>query len=191
MQICHATIDVTNGRRNWTPLDMEELLAWFGILILMGIKEFPHIRCYWSSPEFYNCPLISEVMSRQRFEAIIRCIHLVNNDDVVTDKNSPQFDKIAKVRWLCESFASLSQTLYNNERVCTVDEIMIPYKGRYCSIRQYMKAKPVKFGVKVWALASSQSRYFSEASLFCLGSVWISLITYFLFLASSSYFFSV
>lgn len=158
----------TNGRSDWTPICEEELLAWFGILILMGLKEFPHIRCYWAKKPFYNCPVISEVMTRRRFEAIIRCVHLVNNEDVVTDKSSPEFDKIAKVRWLCESFATLSQALYNNDRVCTVDEIMVPYKGRYCNIRQYMKAKPVKFGVKVWALASSQSRYAFEAFQFLL-----------------------
>jgi hypothetical protein len=39
---------------------------------------------------------------------------------------------------------------------------MVPYKGRYCNIRQYMKRKPVKFGIKVWALASSHSRYVSN-----------------------------
>lgn len=150
---------VTNGRPDWTPLDTEELLAWFGILMLMGLKEFPHIRCYWDRTPFYNCPIISEAMPRKRFEAIIRCLHLVDNGDLVTDRADPAFDKLAKVRWLCESFASMSQSLYNNERVLTVDEIMIPYKGRFCNIRQYMKSKPVKFGVKVWALANSESRY--------------------------------
>jgi hypothetical protein len=36
---------------------------------------------------------------------------------------------------------------------------MVPYKGRYYNIRQYMKGKPVNFGIKVWAMASSHSRY--------------------------------
>lgn len=158
-QPCQWNPAVTNGRAEWTPLNAEELLAWFGILMLMGLKEFPHIRCYWDRKAFYNCPLISEAMPRKRFEAIIRCLHLVNNEEVVTDRAAPAYDKLAKVRWLCESFASMSQSLYNNERVMTVDEIMVPYKGRYCNIRQYMKSKPVKFGVKVWALANSESRY--------------------------------
>lgn len=127
--------------------------------MLMGLKEFPHIRCYWDRQPFYNCPLISKTMTRKRFEAITRCLHLVNNEEVVTDHSDPAYDKIAKVRWLCESFTTISQTLYNNERVLTVDEIMIAYKGRYCNIRQYMKSKLVKFGVKVWALANSESRY--------------------------------
>lgn len=43
---------------------------------------------------------------------------------------------------------------------------MIPYKGRYCNIQQYMKAKPVQFGIKVWALANSQSRYISNVIIY-------------------------
>ena len=132
--------------------------------MLMGLKEFPHVRCYWDRKAFYNCPLISEAMTRTRFEAIVCCLHLVNNEGLVTDREDPVYDKLGKVRWLCEDFATRSQALYNNERVLTVDEIMIPYKGRFCNICQYMKSKPVKFGVKVWALANSESRYESERS---------------------------
>ena len=133
-------------------------MAWFGVLILMGLKEVLHIRCYWDRRPFYNCPLISECMTRKRFEAITQCLYLVNNDNLVFDRTDQVFDKIGKVRWLCEAFSSMSQGFYNNDRVLTIDEIMVPYKGRYCNIRQYMKSKPVKFGVKIWALANSSSR---------------------------------
>jgi hypothetical protein len=51
----------------------------------------------------------------------------------------------------------------------TVDEIMVAYKGRYCNVRQYMKAKPTKFGIKLWALVSAQSRYIHNAIIY-LGS---------------------
>lgn len=150
---------LTNGRHNWIDLTEPELLCWFGILILMGLKVLPHRRLYWDMRHFYGCPLISQAMPRQRFEAIVRCIHLVDNSELVTDSTSTGFDKIGKVRWLVEGFSRISQSLYSPERVCTVDEIMVPYKGRYCGIRQYMKSKPVKFGIKLWALASSESRY--------------------------------
>ena len=36
---------------------------------------------------------------------------------------------------------------------------MVPYRGRRCNIKQYMKAKPVKYGMKVWCCASNKSRY--------------------------------
>jgi hypothetical protein len=101
-------------------------------------------------------------MSRQRFKAITRCIHLVNNDSLQEDWNHPAYDRIGKVWWLVESFATISQSLYNCERICTVNEIMLPYKRKFYNIRQYMKKKPCKWGIKLWALASSGSRYVSN-----------------------------
>lgn len=115
-------------------------------------------------------------MPRRRFEGITRCLHLVNNETLIIDRADPSYDKIAKVRWLCESFAQISQSLYNNERTLTVDEIMIAYKGRLCSIRQYMKSKPVKFGVKVWALANSQSRYRIPRFHYSARVAWLSQV---------------
>jgi len=40
----------------------------------------------------------------------------------------------------------------------SVDEAMIPFKGRL-GIKQYMKDKPVKFGIKVWVLADVVTAY--------------------------------
>ena len=37
----------------------------------------------------------------------------------------------------------------------SVDEQMVPYFGHF-SAKMYMKNKPVKFGMKIWFLASSQ-----------------------------------
>jgi hypothetical protein len=151
----------TNGRHDWIPIHKAELLCWFGMLVLMGLKDLPNIRLYRSSSDFYGCPLIKSCMSCQRFEAITRCIHLVNNGSL-HPPGHPEHDKLGKVRWLVEHFSSVSQAQYNCEEIVTVDEIMVPYKGRYCNIRQYMKGKPVRFGIKVWALASSKSRYVSN-----------------------------
>ena len=40
----------------------------------------------------------------------------------------------------------------------TVDEEMVPFKGRL-GIKQFMKDKPVKFGIKLWVLADSVTAY--------------------------------
>jgi hypothetical protein len=155
----HDEPHLTNGRANWVDITVSELKCWLGILLLMGLKPLPHRRLYWDQRPYYGCPIISIAMQRTRFEAIVRCIHLVNNETMVTDQAAEGYDKIAKVRWLMEEFVRISQSLYNAERTCTIDEIMVPYKGRYCAIRQYMKSKPVRFGIKLWDLASSQSRF--------------------------------
>jgi hypothetical protein len=104
-------------------------------------------------------------MARLRFEAITRCIYLVDNEDLIP-AGEEGHDKLGKLHWLIEHIAAVSQANYNCQVHCTVDEMMLPYKGRYCNIRQYMKRKPVKKGLKVWVLASLQSRYVSNVIVY-------------------------
>jgi hypothetical protein len=77
-------------------------------------------------------------MTRLHFEAIT--VHLVDNTSLAAP-GEPGHDKIGKVRWLVEYFSAVSKELYNPEVTCTVDEIMLPYKGMFCNIRLYMKGK--------------------------------------------------
>lgn len=126
----------------------------------MGCKKLPSKRQYWMRGEpFIYCKLISQVMSLARWEQILQCLHLVDNANVIRDVKEPGYDRIVKTRWLLDMFTNVSEAIYNLEREITVDECVIPYKGRYCFIRQFMPDKPVRFGIKVWMLASSKSRF--------------------------------
>lgn len=125
-----------------------------------GLQKLPSIQNYWRrSEDFIHCQLISEVMTLARWEQILQCLHLVDNDLIVKDVNNPKFDRIAKTRWLIDMFMRVSEEIYNLEREITIDECVVPYKGRYCTIKQFMPDKPVRFGIKVWLLASSKSRF--------------------------------
>ena len=150
----------TKGGPMWKDVDRSDIRGWLGICILMGCKRLPSVRQYWMrSQPFLYCQLISSIMSLGRWEQIMRCLHLVDNSSIVRDVNDPRFDRIAKTRWLVEMFVKVSKEIYNLEKEITVDECVIPYKGRYCFIRQFMPDKPVRFGIKVWLLASSKSRF--------------------------------
>ena len=141
-------------------VDRADIRAWLGICILVGCKELSSKRHYWMRGEpFIYCSLISQVMSLGRWEQILRCLHLVDNSTVVRDVQDPRYDMIAKTRWLLDMFSTVSEGIYNFEREITVDVCIIPYKGRYYFIRQFMKDKPIRFRIKVWMLASSKSRF--------------------------------
>ena len=47
---------------------------------------------------------------------------------------------------------------YNTHEELSIDEAMIPFKGRL-SIKQYMKDKPTKWGIKVFVLADARNGY--------------------------------
>jgi hypothetical protein len=45
--------------------------------------------------------------------------------------------------------------------------MMICYKGSYCPARQYLPNKPCKWGVKVWCVADSSSKYVYNFDIYC------------------------
>ena len=52
----------------------------------------------------------------------------------------------------------MCKELYIPHQNVSVDERMVKSKGR-SGIRQYIKNKPVKFGIKIWVLAESKTGY--------------------------------
>jgi hypothetical protein len=132
----------------------------------MGIKKEPARQHYWSKSEFLKCSVITKVMSCRRWEAITRCVHLVDNAKVIRDNRQPGYDKLAKCRWFVEAFNKKATELYNHESYITIDECIIPYKGKYCDIRMFLRNKPIRFSIKVWCAASSKSWYVSNMQVY-------------------------
>ena len=48
--------------RNWSPTNREEMLAFVGLCILMGLVYKPCITMYWSGNEMYRTPVFGQVM---------------------------------------------------------------------------------------------------------------------------------
>lgn len=89
----------TRGPSNWWRLKVQELEAWLGIIMLMSLKVLPNRRLYCHQDEpFYYCNRIARTIGRKRFEAISKCLHVHNESGAPTDRNHPDFDKLAKLR---------------------------------------------------------------------------------------------
>ena len=89
---------------------------------------------------------VSSVMSRNRFESILRTVHFVNNLSISEDDKKQ--DRLWKIRpWLSilrEKFLTVTPEEHH-----AVDEIMVAFKGKSL-MRQYMPNKPHKWGFKIW-----------------------------------------
>lgn len=79
----------------------------------MGLKSSPSIRDYWKRDSFWQCGLIPNVFTQDRFESLLRCLHCVNNFKECIDKMDPRYDKIYKVQWMLQHFVKVSNELYN------------------------------------------------------------------------------
>ncbi|XP_030751377.1 piggyBac transposable element-derived protein 4-like [Sitophilus oryzae] len=141
----------------------DEIKAFLGINLLMGIKRYPSYRDYWSTAPDLHDPYISLIMTLHRFGWLLSHVHL-NDNSVIPARDTINFDKLYKVRPFLDSLkANFRNCLQPHENVA-VDESMIKFKGRI-SIKQYMPKKPIKRGYKVWMLADS-SGYFLNFEIY-------------------------
>jgi hypothetical protein len=158
----------TRGGLQWTPLTLSKFWAYISICLFMGVKKLPSTRNYWSSQNpILHCPVISALLTRDRYELITRCLHVANAPLTATDKSSPSYDKLHKIRWMLDEVRNRFKAMWAPNQQLTVDESMVMYKGMYCPIRQYMPCKPVRFGIKVWAAADALSKYVWNFEVYC------------------------
>ena len=141
----------------WYPTTPEEMKAFLGINIIMGIDQKPALTHYWSTDPYLGNQGIQSVMPRERFEALTRYLHL-NDSEQMPDRDDPAYDPLYKIRPLIDTCQQNFRDRYIPGREMSVDEGMIKYKGRLY-FRQYMPKKPVKYGIKVWMAADSKTGY--------------------------------
>lgn len=138
---------------NWTDITADELKAYIGCHIIMGIHKLPRLKFYWSSDPLLRVDEIANTMTANRFEKITQNLHLNNNENVLS-KTHPNHDKLHKVRPLLDLLNKNIGKIYDPSSFVTIDESMIKFKGR-CVLKQYMPLKPIKRGYKVWCLADA------------------------------------
>jgi len=148
----------------WRPTSATEIRAYIGINIMMGVKQLPRIWCYWSTDKRYGCPYISGIMPKTRFLKLNQYIHLRDTSDT-PGRDDPRYDPLFKVRPLLDNVAKNFRTVYKPGRDLSVDEAMVGYKGRL-HFKQYMPAKPTKWGVKVWEVCESETGYCSNFDVY-------------------------
>lgn len=142
-----------NHCKNWYDVTLEEMKAFIGCMIVMGIHQLPALKHYWSSDPFLRVESVASIMTANRFKKLIENVHC-NDNETQPAKSDPAFDKLHKVKPILDLLNANNRSIYKPSGVVTVDESMIPFKGRYI-LKQYMPNKPVKWGYKVWCLCDS------------------------------------
>ena len=154
-----------NDNSHFDPIIKEELLAFIGINIAMGVVSLPSIDNYWSTSPILTHPWFRTIMSRNRFREILRYIHVADNSSAL-DRSDPAYDKLWKVRPLLDIVSQQSLKLYSPHPQISVDESMIGTKSRLSFI-QYMPKKPVKWGIKNWVCADAVTGYILTFDVYC------------------------
>ena len=134
-----------------------EMKAFLGIIVIMGIVKLPNYALFWSTDEFFGNPGIKKVMSKNRFEELSCYLHF-NDSSKEPTRGDRDYDRLFKVRPILDYVRSKCGGNFLPTKNISVDEGMIGFRGRL-SFRQYMPAKPTKYGIKVWMAADSSNGY--------------------------------
>ena len=132
----------------WDQISIEDLEAYFGFNILMGINSLPSLEDYWKKDPVYHYAPVADCISRDRFSEISRYLHFVDNSTLVP-RTSPAYDRLGKIRPLLNHLQSRFSAVYTPGQDLAIDEAMIKFQGR-SSMKQYVPIKPIKRGIKVW-----------------------------------------
>lgn len=130
-------------------LTVDELKVYVAILLVTGYMTPKNIRMFWEQQSDTYNKMVSDSMRRNRFLEIQRYIHLCDNQNLATN------DKFSKLR---KYFDLLNSIFLQNVKICgsshlSIDESMVPYYGRHSS-KQHIQGKPIRFGYKIWAIAT-------------------------------------
>ena len=148
----------------WSKIIVEELKAFLGFSVLMGINHLPSLNNYWSRDPCLRYVPVADRITQERFLEISRYLYFVNNDTLVPYEEDGH-DCLGKVRPLIDhQFTKFAQA-YEPHRDIAVDEAMIKFQGR-SSLKQYMPLKPTKHGIKVWVAADSTNGHFSRFKVY-------------------------
>ena len=80
----------------WQPYTVDELCAYMGFMILMGMVKLPTIRDYWKKDASFHYSPVASKISRKQFYNLHRYLHFADNR-TPTPPGSPGYDKLGKV----------------------------------------------------------------------------------------------
>lgn len=146
----HQTYAKTDG--SWQDVTADEIKRLIALLIYFGLVRVGVGEKYWSVKTLYHGLWARAILSKVRFKALLAMLHIV---DPATEKPG---DKLREVESFIDYFKSRCLTLYQPRQNLAIDERMVKSKHR-SGIRQYIKAKPNKHGIKLWVLADSSNGY--------------------------------
>lgn len=133
-----------------------EIEAFIGVLYMAGVMRASHLNLYdlWLTDGtgvqfFHNC------MSLTRFKFLIRAIRF---DDANTRRQRKEVDRLAPIREVFDSLVEQCKSNFSVSEYLTIDEMLDSFRGR-CGFKQYIKNKPAKYGLKIFAMSCAKTFY--------------------------------
>ncbi|XP_014483551.1 PREDICTED: piggyBac transposable element-derived protein 4-like isoform X2 [Dinoponera quadriceps] len=157
-ELISASIPNSKSRLiDWYPVTVLEMKAFLAVLLEMGITRKPTIYSYWAVGS-RAIPWFSKMFSRNRFQNILRCFHVIDNKKCFPPSHG-KYDACAKFNPILEHANQVFQMHYTPQKMLSIDESLVETLC-HSSITQYLpNKKHHKWGIKFWMLCNAVSKY--------------------------------
>ena len=146
--------------RDWSTTCAGEIKAWFASVMWWCLSK----NC--SFEQFHKNVVNPSLCSKwfpslRRWQQIKRFLKISDPTKDEENKNNRMF----KVQELYDIFIAACKANFYPNREVSVDEAVKKFKGR-CLFKQYIKGKPVRFGIKIFCLCCSATSYLFNAMFY-------------------------
>ena len=137
----------------WRDIDLDELDVFLAVLMLKGVSHAGNEKSFWSTRPLLYRPIVSSLMSRNRFLDIKRALHC--QDDSEEPESSLQ---VPKIGILLDMFLERAREMYIPGKNCSIDEMMLRFHGT-SAMKFTAQAKPTSDVLKIFALCEAGTGY--------------------------------
>lgn len=151
------------NKYSYKDTNKSEINALLGLLVLSSImksNDEPIISLF--SKDSCGRAIFPATMQEKRYLVLTAALRF---DDAETRAERRLNDKSAPIAELFTRFIANCQRGYCVSSEVTVDEMLVPFRGR-CPFRVYMPKKPKKYGIKVLCLADAKTSYLLNAYIY-------------------------
>lgn len=132
-------------KSNYQNTNVVEINAYIGLLLFSSILKSANEKIEsLFSKGITGRPVFTATMSAKRFEVLTSCLRF---DDANSREERKSRDKAAAISEIFQMFVENSKKSYTVSEFLTVDEMLVPFRGR-CSFKVYMPKKQKKIWSK-------------------------------------------
>lgn len=144
--------------KDWTNVTVAEMKAFLAIVLNMGLICKPTIESYWSQKSSQSTTWFRKLMSRNRFEIILKFFHITDVSNI-PQHGQPDYNPLGRFQPLIDHANRLFRQFYTPNQSMSIDESLVGTKKRI-GLTQYMpKKKHHRWGIKLWVLCDAITHY--------------------------------
>lgn len=167
----HTNAKISDLSTNYTVhvsflnhLDMSELKAFIGLIILAGVFKSGRedVASLWAA-NGKGRDIFRATMSLKRFLFLLTALRFDNAESRV--ERIAAGDNAAAISEIFNRFIENCSANYSCSEYVTVDEMLVPFRGK-CKFRMYLKSKPAKYGIKIMCLCDAKTHFLLNAFIY-------------------------